>query len=390
MRAAYPAPEPPAPEESPSLRDKLAGNPLAAAAGLDMPATAPVGPGVDVMNVADAEPEVVATPAPAKRKRRRKSRSSRNRGGISRKRLAMAGIAAVVLAGGGFAALKLPALFSGDDNAATTPRPLEATDGPAMAAAGGAGTQRQGADAASLGAIGATAEPISGTQSPGPDATDGSPTSADSAAAGGDLFVDAAVTGGGSSTPAAAAGDDPSTVADEVARLAKPLPDRAYAAPVLAIDGSVVELNDERARRAASSRRAQQQAVADSAANQQLRTIRRPVVTAPAPIASEPGLTGVSIDRPELLQKLDRLSDDLSANLNTYFVQTLALQNDDGSCDDVTEAFGRVNSAWKSYNGALGSPRVVTFEGARAARDVQLSERVREVEASYSDLDCDR
>jgi len=185
-------------------------------------------------------------------------------------------------------------------------------------------------------------------------------------------------------------GDDPNSVADEVARLAKPLPDRAYAAPVLAIDGTVVELNDERARRAASRRRAQQQAVADSNAEQQLRTIARPVVTAPAPVAGEPGLTDVSIDRPELLQKLDRLSDTLSGTLNAYFVEALALQSDDGSCDDVREAFGRVDNAWRAYNGALGSPRVVTFEGARAARDAQLSERVHEVEASYADVDCDR
>jgi hypothetical protein len=101
-------------------------------------------------------------------------------------------------------------------------------------------------------------------------------------------------------------------------------------------------------------------------------------------------LTDVSIDRPELLQKLDRLSDALSASLNSYFVEALALQNDESSCDDVGQAYGRVDSAWRDYNSALGSPRVVAFEGARAARDVQLSERVQEVKSSYSSLDCDR
>ena len=113
-------------------------------------------------------------------------------------------------------------------------------------------------------------------------------------------------------------------------------------------------------------------------------------MAAPAQVTGDPGLTDVSIDRPELLQKLDSLSDSLSAALNGYFVETLALQNDEGSCEDVTDAYGRVDGAWKAYNGALGSPRVVTFEGARAARDVQLSERVQEVKDSYAGLDCDR
>jgi len=49
-----------------------------------------------------------------------------------------------------------------------------------------------------------------------------------------------------------------------------------------------------------------------------------------------------------------------------------------------------VDGAWREYNSALGSPRVVTFEGARAARDAQLSERVEEVQSSYSSVDCDR
>lgn len=383
MRAPYPAPEAPATPE-PSVSPSVIGGPLAAAAGLGSEPTAAAEIEADVT---EAAPEAVAAPAPAKPKRRRRARSSRKRSGIGTKRIAIAGVAVVVLVGGGFAALKLPALF-GDRNAATVRRPLEDAAGPAMAAAGGLGADAEGADAAGLGAVGTTADPVAAASGTEPDATDGAPVLQDSAAAGDELLVDASGVGDGPSMPPA--GDDPNTVADEVARLAKPLPDRAYAAPVLAIDGTVVELNDERARRAASRRRAQEQAAADSNAEAQLRTIRRPTVTAPAPVAGDPGLTDVSIDRPELLQKLDRLSDALSASLNSYFVEALALQNDESSCDDVGQAYGRVDSAWRDYNSALGSPRVVAFEGARAARDVQLSERVQEVKSSYSSLDCDR
>lgn len=392
MRAAYPAPESPASAETPATRDNQPGGPLAAAAGLGM---RPEPAHLDEAAV-DAEADTASVPAPAKRKRQsksrrsRKSRSSRRRSGISGRRVAMAGIAVVVLAAGGFAALKLPAFFGGDRNAATVRRPLAGTEGPAIAGVGGLDADAQNADAAGLGTAGVTTGPTPDAVGTDPSAAGGQLAAGDSASTGDQLLADAELPGEGAPSIPAGDAEDPSSVANEVARLAKPLPDRAYAAPVLAIDGGVVELNDERARRAAARRRALEQAAADSNAEAQLRTIRRPTVSAPAPVAGDPGLTDVSIDRPELLQKLDRLSDTLSAALNAYFVETLAFQNDEGSCDDVTQALERVDDSWKAYNGALGSPRVVAFEGARAARDVQLSERFQEVQSSYSSLDCDR
>jgi hypothetical protein len=382
MRRAYPAPE--SESKSPGADAVIDEAPEQTLPGTSVEKVVGEKPAVEARASADRK----AATRPSRR-RRKKRRATPSTLPVSRRTIGMAAAAVVVIGAAGFAALKLPTIMGGDQSSAT-PSSQTGAPGAVAAADDGGGSA---ADAASLGAV--------SLGSAGPDGM--APVSelaggASGAGQGGDdpaesgqqLAANADAPTGGPSVPVAGESEVPASVADEVVRLAKPLPDRAYAAPVLAIDGTVVELNDERARAAAQSRRATEQATAGSTSRARIRTMQRPVVTAPVQLDDDPGVTQVSIDRPELLQKLDRLSDSLSSALNGYFAQALAYQNDDASCDDVTRAFREVDDAWSAYNSTLGSPRVVTFEGARAARDVQLSERFGEVQGNYSDLDCGR
>ncbi len=355
--------------------------------------SAPPAQRVERKSEAASETDTARASKPAVR--RRKRREARTSGSSKprwrdRRVVGMAAVAVVVVTAGVVAALKVPDLLT---------ERAEPPDVPTLVGGGSAGA---GDDAAresgsALGTVGAGT--VVGAPSDGDGAARAS--SVTTPEAGHNLGTasaarDSLAARAGTEVPGAQGPNSggtaegvPPSVAAEVARLARPLPDQAYGAPVLALDGTVVELNDERARQAAAERQAQQAAVEDRASRARVQRLRTPVVAAPAAAGPGADLKDVSIVRPELLLKLDQLSDSLSNALNRYFVEVLALQNKEASCDEVEQAYRVVADAWNAYNQALGSPRIVRFEGARAARDVRLSERVVEVERNFETVDCD-